>query len=492
VYLRSIVYLILAALHLGAAQNQPPKVVPPAPEPRQLEWQEMEFYGFLHFGINTFTDKEWGYGDEPEALFAPTDFDADQIARTAILSGMSALILTAKHHDGFCLWPSRFTEHSVKNSSWRNGQGDVVRDISDACRRYGLRFGVYLSPWDCNHAMYGRPEYIAYFRSQLRELLTNYGPIAEVWFDGANGGRGYYGGARETRTIDRTSYYGWNETWDLVRILQPNAVIFSDVGPDVRWVGNEEGYANETCWSPYSPANERGGVAAPGEVRYTDGMSGHRDGKRWMPAECDVSIRPGWFYHAWEDALVKTPAKLFDLYLRSVGRNGSLLLNVPPDRHGRIAVPDSLALLGFRRLRENACSRDLTREGTAAASSVLGNEARYAPAAAIDGSSISYWAAKDSTPNVWLSITLPRPETISCAVLREPIALGQRIASFLLEVPDGEAWRPVASGTTIGNKRIVTFPAVQTKQIRVRFLESKARPLLSSFELYNHEAYTER
>jgi alpha-L-fucosidase len=456
---RSIALLVGFVLDLAAAQPNLPSPVLPLPEPRQLIWQEMEYAGFLHFGINTFTENEWGYGDEPVSLFAPTDFDADRIARTAKLAGMSALILTAKHHDGFCLWPSRFTEHSVKNSPWRNGRGDVVREISDACRRNGLRFGIYLSPWDCNHAQYGRPEYIDYFRSQLRELLTNYGPIAEVWFDGANGGRGYYGGARETRTIDRTSYYGWTETWELVRRLQPNAVIFSDVGPDVRWVGNEEGYANETCWSPYTPVNEKGGAAAPGEVRYTDGMSGHRDGKHWMPAECDVSIRPGWFYHAREDTLVKSPARLFDLYLRSVGRNGSLLLNIPPDRRGRIAVPDSLALLGFRRLRDEAFSRDRARGGT----------------------------ATSSTSPAWLSITLPHPERISCAVLREPIALGQRIVSFVLEVPEGETWRPIAAGTTIGNKRIVTFPAIETRKIRVRILESKARPLLSSFELFDFD-----
>jgi alpha-L-fucosidase len=484
---RPVALLLAFALELAAAQPVPPSRVPPLPEPRQLHWQEQEYYGFLHFGINTFTDKEWGYGDEPESLFVPGDFDADQIVRTAIAAGMSALILTAKHHDGFCLWPSRFTEHSVKNSPWRNGRGDVVREISDACGRYGLRFGIYLSPWDCNHALYGRPEYVDYFRAQLRELLTNYGPIAEVWFDGANGGRGYYGGTREVRTIDRSSYYGWNATWELVRKLQPNAVIFSDVGPDVRWVGNEEGYANETCWSTYSPVNEKGGAAFPGEVRYVDGMSGHRDGTSWMPAECDVSIRPGWFYHAREDTLVKTPAKLFELYLRSVGRNGSLLLNIPPDRRGRIALPDSLALVAFRRLRDAAFSRDLAREGTADAASVLGNDPRCAPAAAIDKIPSSYWAAQGSTPDVWLSITLLRPERISCAVLREPIALGQRIESFLLEVPDGQSWRQVAAGTTIGNKRIITFPAVETKQIRLRILGSKAIPLVSSFELFDFD-----
>jgi len=326
----------------------------------------------------------------------------------------------------------------------------------------------------------------------LRELLTGYGPIAEVWFDGANGGRGYYGGARETRTIDRASYYGWNVTWDLVRTLQPDAVIFSDVGPDVRWVGNEDGYANETCWSPYSPVDQKGGPAAPGDVRYTDGMSGHRNGTRWMPAECDVSIRPGWFYHDREDTLVKAPERLFDLYLRSVGRNGSLLLNIPPDRRGRIAVPDSLSLMAFRRMRDKAFARDLAREGVATASSHRGSDSHFAPASACDGVSETYWATDDSTLVAWLGMTLPRPERISCVVLREPIALGQRIASFVVEILNDNTWRPVTAGTTVGNKRIVTFPSVETQRIRLRILESKGCPLLSSFELYNIESVAGR
>jgi alpha-L-fucosidase len=490
--MRLIVCLVVTVLHVGAARTQEPAPVLPVPEARQVEWQKMEFYGFLHFSLNTFTGKEWGYGDEPESLFAPSDFDADQIVRTAKLAGMSGLILTAKHHDGFCLWPSRFTEHSVKKSPWRNGQGDVVREISNACRRNELRFGIYLSPWDCHQATYGRPEYLTYFRNQLRELLTEYGPIAEVWFDGANGGRGYYGGVRETRTIDRTSYYGWPDTWELVRMLQPDAVIFSDIGPDVRWVGNEDGYANETCWSPYSPVREKGGPAAPGEVRYTDGMTGHRYGTRWIPAECDVSIRPGWFYHEREDTLVKAPGTLFGLYLKSVGRNGSLLLNIPPDRRGRIGVTDSLALMAFRRMRDEAFARDLAREGIATASSFRGSNLRFGPTAACDSRSETYWATDDSTLVAWLGITFPRPERISCAVLREPIVLGQRIASFLVEVLDDNSWRPIASGTTIGNKRILTFAAVETRGIRLRILESKGCPLLSSFELYNIAAFNGR
>ncbi|HSB28110.1 MAG TPA: alpha-L-fucosidase, partial [Pyrinomonadaceae bacterium] len=247
--LPTIVLTIVLALLPAAAPTSAPTAYGPTPSRRQLLWHEMEFYGFLHFTVNTFTDKEWGYGDESPTIFNPSAFDADQIVRTAKAAGMKGLILTAKHHDGFCLWPSKFTEHSVKHSPWRNGKGDVVKEISDACRRKGLKFGIYLSPWDRNHKDYGRPEYLTYYRNQLRELLTNYGPVFEVFLDGANGGDGYYGGARETRRIDRETYYDWPTTWALIRKLQPNAIIFSDAGPDVRWVGNERGFAGETCWA---------------------------------------------------------------------------------------------------------------------------------------------------------------------------------------------------------------------------------------------------
>jgi alpha-L-fucosidase len=247
--------LTVAAANLAAATASavdPPAPYGPAPSARQLAWHELEFYGFLHFTVNTFTDKEWGFGDEQESVFNPTAFDAEQIVGAAKAAGMKGLILTAKHHDGFCLWPSKFTEHSVKNSPWKNGKGDVVKEIADACGKGGLKFGVYLSPWDRNHKDYGKPEYITYYRNQLRELLTNYGPIFEVWYDGANGGTGYYGGERGKRNIDAKTYYDWPSTTKIVRELQPNACMFSDAGPDVRWVGNEQGTAGDPCWSRQS------------------------------------------------------------------------------------------------------------------------------------------------------------------------------------------------------------------------------------------------
>jgi alpha-L-fucosidase len=309
------------------------------PSQRQLRWHELETTAFLHFTINTFTDKEWGYGDEDPNLFQPAKFDPDAIVDALAGAGMKGVILTCKHHDGFCLWPTKTTEHSIRATSWRGGKGDVVRDIAGAAKRKGLGFGVYLSPWDRNTAAYGTPKYVEMYRAQLTELLTQYGPIFEVWHDGANGGDGYYGGAREKRTIDKRTYYDWPNTWALVRKLQPNAVIFSDVGPDLRWVGNERGIAGDPCWATFDPVANDGGPASPGDVREKESPTGHRNGSHWLPAECDVSIRPGWFWHERENARVKKPAQLIDLYYKSVGRGATFGKPVASGRGLELRLP---------------------------------------------------------------------------------------------------------------------------------------------------------
>lgn len=466
-------------------QTLPPQPLQPVPTARQLAWHELEYYGFLHFTMNTFTDKEWGYGDESPMLFNPTDFDANGIARLAKEVGMKGLILTAKHHDGFCLWPSQYTEHSVKNSPWKNGKGDVVKDFAEACRRYSLKFGVYLSPWDRNHKDYGTPAYVEYYRNQLRELLTNYGEIFEVWHDGANGGDGYYGGSRETRTIDRTKYYDWPGTWSLVRQLQSNAVIFSDVGPDIRWVGNENGYAGETCWAMYDPIGVNGDAPAPGYTRDKEGIEGHRNGKQWLPAECDVSIRPGWFYHASQDSLVKSPEKLFELYFQSVGRNGSLLLNVPPDRRGRWHENDVQALQGFKRLIDQAFARDFTAGAQVTASNVRGKAQRFAAKNVVDGKKITYWITDDSVSSASLVLTLPKTETFNCVLLQENIALGQRVESFAIEQWEDNKWISVISGTSIGHKRLLLFPLVTTNKVRVSIRQVKACPAIAQIGIFH-------
>jgi alpha-L-fucosidase len=453
-----------------------PKPYGPIPSPRQLLWHQMEFYGFLHFTVNTFTDKEWGYGDESPTVFNPTAFDADQIAQTAKSAGMRGLILTAKHHDGFCLWPSKYTEHSVKHSPWRNGKGDVVKEISEACRRHGLKFGIYLSPWDRNHKDYGKPEYITYYRNQLRELLTNYGPIFEVFLDGANGGDGYYGGARETRHIDRETYYDWANTWALIRKLQPNANIFSDAGPDVRWVGNERGIAGDTCWATLNRND-----FVPGRADEARLNRGDRPGTDWVPAECDVSIRPGWFYHENEDSKVRKPENLVDLYFSSVGRGGSLLLNLPIDRRGRVHENDVKALLGFRTRLDQIFNTELARSARVVASST---RMHFSPANLIDSNRQTYWTTNDQNTGEVI-ITFAKPVTFNVVRLREYLPLGQRIELFELDEWANGKWKPFAKGTSVGNCRLTRSNHVTTTKIRLRVLQASAPPAISEIGIFS-------
>lgn len=455
---------------LSAAALAAPEPYGATPSERQLRWHEMELYAFIHFTVNTFTDKEWGYGDESPALFHPTDFDPDSMMAALESAGMRGVILTCKHHDGFCLWPTRTTEHNIAKSPWKDGKGDMVREFAEAARRRKLKFGVYLSPWDRNAASYGTPTYVSMYREQLRELLTGYGPIFEVWHDGANGGDGFYGGAREKRRIDPRTYYDWPKTWNMVRLFQPEAVIFSDVGLDVRWVGNEAGYAGETCWATYDPVGEDGGAAAPGYTRYKEAPTGHRNAAKWLPPECDTSIRPGWFWHERENARVKTPAQLFDLYCRSVGRGGCFLLNVPPDRRGRFHENDVAALRGFGELVRTAFAANLAAK------------AKTQPSGArklLDGDRYSFWSGTE------VVLELPKPVTFSIVRLRENIRLGQRVEAFVLERWDGGQWTPFAEATSIGACRIVRLKEpVTADRVRVRITRSPVPPALSEFSLF--------
>jgi len=437
----------------------------------------MEFYGFIHFTINAFTDKEWGYGDESPSLFNPTDFDAEQIARIAATAGMKGLILTCKHHDGFCLWPSKYTEHSVKNSPWRNGRGDVVKEIAAACRKYRLKFGIYLSPWDRNHKDYGRPEYLIYFRNQLRELLTSYGPIFEIFFDGANGGDGYYGGARETRRIDRDTYYDWPTTWNLVRSLQPDTCLFSDAGPDVRWVGNERGIAGDPCWSTLNRDD-----FAPGRADETRLNRGDRPGSHWVPAECDVSIRPGWFYHANEDSKVKSASTLVDLYYLSVGRGASFLLNLAPDRRGQIPATDVNSLREFRRILGATFSIDYAQGAHVTASKTRGS--RFSPQTVIDRRHDTYWTTDDQITRPELIINLRREQTFNVVRVREYLPLGQRVEAFAIDVWKDNEWREYARGTSIGNCKLIREKPMTTTKVRLRITQSPVCPAISELALF--------
>jgi alpha-L-fucosidase len=472
----------ISALDAAVATPAPYGAIPSA---RQLRWHELELYSFLHFTVNTFTDREWGNGDEDPSIFNPVEFDADAIVAALKAGGMKGVILTCKHHDGFCLWPTSTTDHSVRKSPWRGGKGDVVRDISDAARRQGLRFGIYVSPWDRNNAQYGRPEYVKTYREQLRELLTGYGPIFEVWHDGANGGTGYYGGANEKRTIDKTTYYDWPRTWEMVRSLQPDAVIFSDVGPDIRWVGNEKGFANETDWATYDPKGTDGGPASPGNVQAKESGTGTRHGSHWLPAECDVSIRPGWFWHPKENERVKTPQQLMDLYYMSVGRGASFLLNIPPDRRGLLGENDVASLRGFGERLHKAFDTNLAGGAKVTASNVRGKSKLYRGENLLDANRETYWATDDAVTTAEVVIDFRRPLSMITVRLREAFHLGQRVDGFALDIWKDGSWQEFGKGTSIGACRLIKSPApVSTPRLRLRITEASACPALSELGVF--------
>ena len=465
--------LILPAL----GQVKAPSAYGPVPNENQLRWQEMEYYAFIHFSINTYTDMAWGKGDEDPKLFNPTKLDCRQWARICKEAGMKGIIFTAKHHSGFCLWPSQYTDYSIKNIPWRNGQADIVKELADACKEYGLKFGVYLSPWDRNHAEYGKPAYITYFRNQLKELLSNYGEIFEVWYDGANGGSGYYGGANETRKIDAKTYYDWPNTYKLVRELQPNIVIWNDGGDraDLRWVGTEAGYVGETNWSLLN---------AKGDVPEDMLRHGVENGDSWVPGEVNTSIRPEWFYHEREDKKVKTLPQLMDTYYNSIGRNGTLLLNFPIMPNGLIHEKDEKVALEFASAVKEAFAVNLVEKARAKASNIRGKSSTYNASKAIDSDKETYWATDDGVNQAALTIRFSKPTTFNRFLVQEYIRLGQRVKAFTVEALVDGVWKELAKQTTIGYKRILRFPAVEATQLRFTITDAKSCPLISNIGVY--------
>ena len=447
-----------------------PKPILPLPEQKQIDWQKMETYAFIHFGLNTFNDREWGYGDSDPMTFNPTKLDCEQWARTLVAAGMKGVILTAKHHDGFCLWPFAGNDYNVSKSPFRGGKGNVVRELSEACKKYGLKFAVYLSPWDRSRADYATPGYLPYFYAQLRDLLTNYGEVFEVWFDGANGGDGYYGGAKDTRTIDRKNYYNYPRIFEMLDSLQPQAVVFGDGGPGCRWVGNEKGFAGETNW-----AFLRKGEVYPGYPQYQELQYGHADGNQWTAAECDVSIRPGWFYHPEEDDKVKSPEQLVDLYYRSVGHNATLLLNFPVDRDGLIHPTDSANAVTFHRMIQQELGTNLVAGMKAKVNSQRGKG--FSAKALTDGNWDTYWATPDGVNTGTMEFTFKKAQPMNRIMLQEYIALGQRVKKFAVEYLDDKGvWTPVRQSeetTTIGYKRLLRFKTVTSKGIRVRITDAR-------------------
>lgn len=465
--MKKMKFFILASIalfELGVLANA--QTITPLPSKAQLAWHEQEFYLFAHFGPNTFTNKEWGHGDEPEDVFNPTALDCRQWCRIAKAAGAKGIIITAKHHDGFCLWPSKFSKHTVRESKWKNGKGDVLKELSMACKEYGLKFGVYLSPWDRNHPDYGTEKYNDAFVSMMKEVFTNYGPIWEFWWDGANG-EGPNG---------KKQVYDWPRFRETIKKLSPNTVVFSDVGPHIRWVGNEQGIAGETNWNTLDTVGFTAGAGAPPVDTLN---TGNENGKAWIPAECDVSIRPGWFYHAEEDDKVKTSENLFQLYLKSVGRGANLLLNVPPDRNGLIHTNDSAALIDFNHLRENSFGNNLLKNSNAF---ILAADSIPLKAKVTDNQQTSYAEIKEIKKEALL-VHFKKREKINCVVIKEAILYGQSVRKFYVEIRTGKALQRFMA-TTIGRKRIITFPAMDADDVMVLFLASKGKIRITEVEAY--------
>ncbi len=412
----------------------------PKPTARQLNWQQLETNAFLHFTVNTFTDKEWGDGTESPAIFNPTKLNARQWIKALKEAGFKMAIITAKHHDGFCLWPSKYTAHTVKNSPYKNGKGDIVKEVADACKEYGMKFGFYLSPWDRHEPSYGTSAYNDHYKNQLKELLTNYGEVSEVWFDGAKGENA------------KDMQYDFDGYWALVRKLQPKAVMFSDAGPDVRWVGNEKGNAGETCWSTINTEGMAPGKADPKYLNIGD-----PNGKKWIPAETDVSIRPGWFWHEKENEKVRTPQNLVNLYYQSVGRNSLLLLNIPPNNEGLLPATDVSNIKAFRRILDETFIVNFAKGKTVPKLT--------------DKLLNTFITLKENEPFI---IDLKQTLKIDRALLQENISTGQRVEGALLEYWDGKEWKTIQSFTTIGYKRLLRFKEVEASKFRFTILKSKA------------------
>jgi len=428
--------IIIALFILNSATLFAQNSFGPVPTKTQLAWHDKEFYLFIHFGPNTFTDLEWGHGSEDPNIFNPTALDCNQWARIAKAAGAKGIILTAKHHDGFSLWPSKFSKHTVRESKWLDGKGDVVKMLSEACKKAGIEMGVYISPWDRNHPDYGTPKYNEVYIQTMKELLTGYGKFFELWWDGANGE-----GPNGKRQV-----YDFKRFQDSALAYQPHLMIFSDIGPHIRWIGNEKGIINETNWNLLDTVGFKRGAGGPP----TDSLNrGNYNGKAWIPGEADVSIRKGWFYHEEEDKTVKSGSQLFDLYLKNVGRGGNFLLNVPPNRQGLFSPADSTALMDFKKIRDQAFSIDLFR-----------------------------YASVNITDN-GITMRIAQPVKLNTIQLKEKIEFGQRVISFEVKAGSNAADAiKIFEGTTIGHKRIIQFPTITANYFEINILSTKATPLL--------------
>lgn len=449
--MKKIIFILLIGTLFFSSKSQIP-----VPTKDQIAWQNDEFYLFCHFGPNTFSNLEWGEGTENVDIFNPEALDCEQWCRIAKDAGAAGIIITAKHHDGFCLWPSKYSNHTVKQSKWKNGQGDVLKDLSQACKKYGLKFGVYISPWDRNHPLYGTPKYNEVFVNMMKEIFSNYGPVWELWWDGANG-EGPNG---------KKQIYDWELFENTVKKLSPETIIFSDIGPGCRWVGNENGICGFTNWCNLDTSGFKRGYGSPPMDTLN---SGNIYGKHFIAAECDVSIRPGWFYHSSEDNMVKTPEFLFNLYLKNIGRGANFNLNVPPDWKGLLSAPDSVSLAGFKKLRDEAFAKDLAKGALVAIERTVTSAENQKLSDMIDSV-------------IWVKFY--DLKTTNCIVLKEDLSAGQLIKKCELILFNKEELVKTIKLTTIGHKRIVTFPEETITDIKITITDAKANPTITEVQVY--------
>lgn len=486
--MKSIFFTIAnSLLFIQLYGQEAPKPYGALPSARQLQWHEMETYCLIHYTPTTFQDKEWGYGDADPKIFNPSHFDANQIAQAAASAGFKGLISVAKHHDGFCLWPTKTTEYNISHTPWMAGKGDMVKAFMEASHAHGLAFGTYLSAWDRNDLRYGSPAYTDAYREQLTELMSNYGELFTSWHDGANGGDGYYGGRNERRTINSATYYEWEEkTWPIIRKLQPMASIFSDVGPDMRWVGNEHGHAAETSWATITPkGNIKGVKPMPGSSTDPSNLpSGDRNGKYWIPAECDVPQRPGWFYHKNQDMKVKTPNELFDIYMKSVGRGANMNLGLAPMPEGILHPNDVKSLKYFGEKIEKTFANNLIKGAKARSKQLRGKSKEFQLSNIFDDDRYTYYAPKDDVLNPEIEITLPQAQVFDIIRIRENIKLGQRLDSVVIDVLKDGKWNRLAAATSIGANRLIKLEKpISAQKLKVK-LYAPVAPTLSDFGLF--------
>jgi alpha-L-fucosidase len=456
------ILFVTALLFFTAAsfsQTAAPAPYGALPSARQLKWQETEMYCIIHFTPTTFQNKEWGYGDADPSIFNPSKFNADQIVAAAKSGGFKGIVYVAKHHDGFALWPTKTSKYNISESPWKNGKGDMVKEFQMAANKQGIKFGIYCSPWDRSNTSYGTPEYINVYRQQITELYSNYGDLFMSWHDGANGGDGFYGGKNEKRKVDQSSYYDWMNTWAITRKLQPNAAIFSDIGLDVRWVGNEKGLAPETSWSTIDIKGKEGKAPMPGFMDDHNLGSGTRNGKQWIPFEGDVALRPGWFYHPEQDNQLKSTSQLFNIYCSSVGRGGALDLGLSPTTEGILHPNDIAALAQFGKYLKEVFAVNLAKQAVISVSNTRGKQQKeFGSANLTDADRYSYWATDNHVHQASVTLTFKQPVNFSIIQLRENIKLGQRVDSVETEAFKDNKWVKLATATSIGANRIIRLP----------------------------------